>query len=117
MNIVTLSRFSLLSLAALAMVASAADLSSTEDSGANWPRFRGPDGNAVYQPGDVPLGCDVKTGANVAWTAEVPAAGFSSPVIWGDRVFLSGGDAKRWGVMCFDIKTGKLLWQSDVPPA
>jgi outer membrane protein assembly factor BamB len=45
----------------------------------------------------------------------VPAAGFSSPVVWGDRVFLSGGDETKREVMCFDVPSGKLLWQSAVP--
>ena len=97
------------------MAAVAADLPSPEEYRANWPRFRGPDGGGVAMKGGVPLTCDVKTGANIAWSVEVPAAGFSSPVVWGDRVFLSGGDETKREVMCFDVQTGKLLWQSAVP--
>jgi outer membrane protein assembly factor BamB len=95
----------------------AADLPLPQESRANWPRFRGPDGNGVYAEGDVPLTCDVKTGENIAWTAAVPAAGFSSPVVWGNRLFLSGGDKAQCAAMCFDVQTGKLLWQRVVPKA
>jgi outer membrane protein assembly factor BamB len=106
----------ILCLSAMAGAAAlAADLPSPEEFHANWPRFRGPDGGGVCAQGDAALTCDIKTGANIAWTADVPAAGYSSPVVWGDRVFLSGGDEAKREVMCFDAPTGKLLWQRDVP--
>ena len=89
---------------------------AADEYNANWPRFRGPDGSGVYAK-EVPLTCDGKTGANIAWSVEVPAAGFGSPVIWGDKVFLSGGDEEKREVMCFDVASGKLLWRSAVPPA
>ena len=91
-----------------AVTAVAADLPTPEEYRANWPRFRGPDGGGATKG-------DVKTGANIAWSVDVPAAGFSSPVVWGDRVFLTGGDETKRVVMCFDVATGKLLWQSAVP--
>jgi len=105
----------LLSAIAGTTVAFAADLPTPEEYAANWPRFRGPDGSGVFAKGEVPLPCDVKTGANIAWIVEVPAPGFSSPVVWGERVFLSGGDAAKRTVMCFDANSGKLRWQREVP--
>ncbi|MGB8168101.1 MAG: PQQ-binding-like beta-propeller repeat protein [Chthoniobacteraceae bacterium] len=93
----------------------ATDLPTPAEYETNWPRFRGPGGAGVYAPDDVPLTCDFKTGANIAWTAAVPAAGFSSPVVWDDRAFLSGGDEETREVMCFDVSSGKLLWQRIVP--
>ena len=100
---------------AFAHAAPAADLPTPEEYGANWPRFRGPGGGGISAQGDVPFTCDVKTGANIAWSAEVPSAGFSSPVVWGGRVFLSGGDGEKREVMCFDTQSGKLLWRRAVP--
>src|SRR5436190_12235886 len=85
----------------------AADWATPEEYQANWPRFRGPNGGGVSPQADVPISCDRATGANIAWTADVPAAGFSSPVVWGDRVLLSGGDLEKREVMCFDVATGK----------
>jgi outer membrane protein assembly factor BamB len=87
------------------------------ESQATWPRFRGPDGSGVYAGSGLPVSCDVAAGKNLAWTTEVPAAGFSSPVVWADRVFLSGGDMTKREVMCFDVASGMLLWQSAVPKA
>ncbi len=95
----------------------AGDAPTAEEYRANWPRFRGPDGGGVSAQSGMALACDVKTGANIAWSAEVPAAGFNSPVVWGDRVFLSGGDEEKREVMCFDLHAGKLLWRSAVPKA
>ena len=100
-----------------AAAALAADVPTLEEYRANWPRFRGPDGGGVSGQSGVPLTCDVKTGANILWSAEVPAAGFNSPVVWGDRVFLSGGDEEKREVMCFEVASGKLLWKSAVPKA
>jgi outer membrane protein assembly factor BamB len=92
----------------------AADGPTPVEMKANWPRFRGPDGNGVAET-TAPVKCDVKSGENIAWTSEVPASGFSSPVVWGDRVFLSGGDEEKRVVLCFDAASGKLLWQQAVP--
>lgn len=92
----------------LAIGALAVDLPTAEEYRANWPRFRGPDGGGVFT-GEAPLS------ASIAWKADVPAEGFSSPVMWGGRVFLSGGDEEKREVMCFDVASGKLLWECAVP--
>jgi outer membrane protein assembly factor BamB len=60
---------------------------------------------------------DGKTGRNVAWKAEVPLPGKNSPVLWGNRVFLSGADGSIGEVFCWDATTGRLLWRSRVPPS
>lgn len=52
----------------------------------NWPRWRGPDNNGVAR-GDVPV--EFGIGKNVAWKLDIPGRGFSSPVMWGDRLFLT----------------------------
>ena len=98
-------------MACLAMVAKGADVPSAEEYKASWPRFRGPDGGGVYA-GEVPLSAD-----KIAWSVAVPAAGFGSPLVWGEKVFLSGGDETKREVLCFDAVTGKLLWSSAVPSA
>jgi len=104
----------LLLLAASAAVL-AAEPAAPDAYHANWPRFRGPDGSGVYGGTGLPVSCDLKAGSNVAWSADVPAAGFGSPIVWGDRVFVSGGDLEKREVMAFDLATGKLLWRSAVP--
>lgn len=90
-------------------------LPTREEYLANWPRFLGPTGNAVTIHTNVPLNWDVETGENVLWKAEVPLHGFNSPIVWGNRVFLSGGDATNRAVFCYDATTGAMLWQREVP--
>jgi len=52
-----------------------------------WPQFRGPDGGGVLEDAAPPL--DWSTTANVAWSVEIPGRGWSSPVVWGDQVFVT----------------------------
>jgi outer membrane protein assembly factor BamB len=90
----------------------ATDVPSLDEFRANWTRFRGADGGGVFAfTNGLPLTWDDKTGANVLWKSPVPAIGFNSPVVWSDRVFVSGGDAQKREVFCFDAAAGKLLWR------
>jgi outer membrane protein assembly factor BamB len=94
------------------VVESAADVPSIADFRANWPRFRGADGGGAFSSTNgLPLTWDDKTGANILWKSPVPALGFNSPVVWSNRVFISGGDAQKREVFCFDAADGKVLWR------
>lgn len=95
----------------------AADCASPEEMARNWPRFRGPEGNGVSTQTNAPLIWNVQTGQGILWKVAVPAPGFNSPVVWGDRVFLSGGDAAKRSVYCFDALKGGLLWERPVQNA
>lgn len=106
----------------------------------DWARWRGPEDDGMAR-GDVPLEwSDTK---NVAWKASIPGRGFSSPVIWGSKLFVTTavpiGDAKAapppsgggrgagggaglgpsysFRVLCFDRNTGKLLWDREATKA
>ncbi len=57
------------------------------DNAPNWPRFRGPDANPVGAHPDLPT--TWSTTDNVEWAVAVPGVGWSSPVVWGNRVFLT----------------------------
>ena len=92
-----------------------ADFPTPEELARNWPRFRGPGGSGVSAYTDVPTSWDEASGENVLWKTPVPLPGNSSPVVWNDRVFLSGADEKTRQVYCFDTADGELLWQADVP--
>jgi outer membrane protein assembly factor BamB len=76
----------------------------------NYPTFRGPGGLGIARQKDIPTNWDGATGENVLWKTPVPLAGYSSPVIWGNKLFLTGADAAKREVYCFDINTGKILW-------
>ena len=92
----------------------ASDAASPEELRQNWPRFRGADGGGVSMCTNVPVSWDVKSGAGIAWKVPSPAPGFGSPIVWGDRVFFSGGDARKREVLCLDGKTGQTLWRQPV---
>lgn len=107
----------------------------------NWPSFRGPGASGVVDPaaGAPPLRWDAIRGDNIAWKTAIPGLGHSSPIVWGDRVFLttavssggrvmfrpeplsrdgevtnvdSAGDepSHAWKLMALDRRTGKVLW-------
>ena len=52
----------------------------------NWHQWRGPDANGLAPKGDPPLHWDEST--NIRWKVEVPGSGVSTPIVWGDRIFL-----------------------------
>src|SRR5688572_1497577 len=82
----------------------------------DWPRFRGPNGTGMASA-KLP---EQFTSENILWRAELPGSGHSSPVTWGDRVFLTcttanSGPAEqaRRSVVCVSGKDGSLLWQKE----
>ena len=87
---------------------------SPDEMARNWPQFRGPGGLGVSAYTNVPTTWNGKTGENIVWKAEVPLPGPNSPVVWGDRVFLSGATKKQREVFAFDTATGKLVWRGSV---
>jgi len=86
----------------------------------NWPRFRGPDGAGVASAKGLPI--EWSDTDNVTWKVPMPGKGASSPIIYGDKIFVacySGyGVAKDEGdrsdlkqhILCIDKKSGKILW-------
>jgi len=85
-----------------------------DDIARNWPSFRGPNGAGISTHANVPTRWSGKTGEGILWKTEIPLPGHNSPVVWGDRVFLSGADPNSRQVYCFDTSTGGLLWKGDV---
>lgn len=85
-----------------------------EEAMAQWPSFRGPDGSGVTMLDSIPDDWDGPSGRNILWKSPVPLPGHNSPVIWGNRVFLSGATEEQQQVYCFDLNTGTLLWTGDV---
>ncbi|MBM4091189.1 MAG: hypothetical protein FJ276_17470, partial [Planctomycetes bacterium] len=80
----------------------------------NWPSFRGPNalGHAVHA--DPPLKWSVADGTGIVWKVALPKHGMSSPVVWEDRIFLTGADEESRQLYCVDAHSGRLLWQHDV---
>jgi outer membrane protein assembly factor BamB len=104
----------------------------------NWAQWRGPGGQGVSSEKQLPT--EWAPDKNISWKTEVPGSGHSSPIVWGDRIYLTAvieGDVvpgatavthvqggKEWKhpdsvagdkkhtfkVLAFDVKTGKILW-------
>lgn len=92
----------------------------------NWPQFRGPTGLGYTSEKNLPLKWDGKTGENIAWKSPLVGEGHASPIVWGDRVFIS---TVRWPqgkpdkavmpehhVLCYAAGDGKKLWDTRVKP-
>ena len=80
----------------------------------NWPQFRGPPAQGVSSEKNPPLKWSPTE--NVAWKAELPGDSWSSPAIWGNRVFVTtathGGESCR--LISLNRKTGGILWDKEV---
>lgn len=98
-----------------------------------WPQFRGPRALGVGEGSGLPEGWS--STENVVWKSPIPGRGWSSPIVWGDRVFVTSaiqedgraepvkkglyiggnrpttGEVQRWMVCCIDWATGKVLWE------
>ena len=80
----------------------------------NWPSFRGPGGYGVAYFTNAPVTWNIETGDGVLWKTEVPVPGFNSPIIWSNRIFMSGADEEGLEVFCFDADTGEQFWSKTV---
>lgn len=98
-------------LAALAGAASrfAPRASQDKSAGENWPQLRGPDGNGHAKATGLAL--EWSENKNVAWKTAIHDRGWSSPVIWGDQVWLTTADKRGKGLfaVCVDRRTGKIV--------
>lgn len=75
-----------------------------------WPSFRGAGAMAIAQFENIPTEWDLESGKNIKWKVDVPRVGTNSPVVWGNRLFMSGADEETREVYCYDTETGELLW-------
>src|SRR5258708_649706 len=77
-----------------------------------WTRFRGPNGTGIGQGKTVPANI---TEADINWKVELPGSGHSSPVLWGERIFVTttGGESGGISVLCVNAHDGKVIWKSD----
>jgi outer membrane protein assembly factor BamB len=105
-----------------------------EPDDAHWPSFRGVQAGGISHGAPAPTRWDLEKPTNVKWKTVIPGLGHSSPVIWGDRVFVTTavssnakdelkvglyGDIEpvkdessyEWKVYCLNKKTGEILWE------
>jgi len=80
--------------------------------GADWPRFRGPNGSGVTETAGLPE--KFGPGSNVVWKTALPL-GHSSPVLDGDRIFVTAVDHDILYTFCLSRATGQILWRRECP--
>jgi outer membrane protein assembly factor BamB len=126
---------SLPSLAAFAILSAlAAEPAADHPAADRWPSFRGPGASGISPARSAPARWSVEKGENILWKTPIPGLGHSSPVVWGDRIFVTtairaGGEGNlrvglygdvrsvedkaehSWEVLCIDRASGRVLWQ------
>jgi outer membrane protein assembly factor BamB len=80
--------------------------------GQEWPRFRGPNGQGISYDKTIPVKWTEK---DYNWKVELPGGGHSSPVVWGDKVFVTCGDQKAGHgmLLALSVSDGDVLWQKE----
>ncbi len=96
---------------AAALVATSLTISA-QSGRPDWSRFRGPNGSGVSSAKNIPT--EFGPGRNVAWRVELPT-GHSSPILFGDRIYLTGVREKTLVTMVLDRANGKILWEKAAP--
>jgi len=94
----------------VAFVVTVANLSWAE----NWPGFRGPTGQGISWEKDVPT--QWSQTSNILWKTPVPGNGWSSPIVFDDRVFVTTArdDGASFRLVCIDRWTGNIVWDKQV---
>ena len=92
-------------------------VASSGEAAGYWPRWRGPSGQGLVSGSGYPDRWSASE--NVAWRVPVPGRGNSSPIVWGDRIFLTtayDGGARR-SLLAYKRSDGELLWEVFAPEA
>jgi outer membrane protein assembly factor BamB len=103
-------------------------------SASRWPQFRGPNASGRADGANLPDTWSAADGKGIAWKTPIPGLAHSSPIVWGDRVFVTTAISSRkdasfkpglygegtasedvtshkWNLMALDRRTGKILWE------
>jgi outer membrane protein assembly factor BamB len=109
-------------------------LAACQAQAGDWPQFRGPSAAGIGDGVKPPVRWDATKGTNIVWTIEIPGLAVSSPIVWGDQIFVTtaiSSDAKQtlrtglygdtdpvndssphqWKLLAVDKKNGKILWE------
>jgi outer membrane protein assembly factor BamB len=80
--------------------------------GQEWSRFRGPNGTGISHARTIPAKL---RDAELNWKIELPGSGHSSPVLWGDKLFITstGDESGGISIFCLNAKNGKTIWRRD----
>ncbi len=82
---------------------------------AHWPVFRGPSGVGIALTRNPPTSWNGAQGRGILWKTAIPLPGMNAPIVWGERVFLSGADRTSREIYCLDARSGRILWRKPIP--
>src|SRR6476659_5492629 len=123
--------------AAFIPCASRAAADNAPRPGIDWPQFRGVSATGISEGAPAPTEWNVAANKNVLWKTEIPGLGLSSPVVWGDQLFVTSAISGRkdaglraglygdiesvnddtpheWRIYALDKKSGAVAWQRTV---
>jgi outer membrane protein assembly factor BamB len=118
----------------IALVSGSRPPARPEPSKGSWPSFRGTQASGIAEGQNIPDRWNAKSGENILWRTHIPGLAHSSPVVWGNRIFVTSavssdvnatfrpglygdGDASkdrsrhRWMIYALDKRTGKIVWE------
>ena len=118
----------------IALVSASRPPARPEPSKGSWPSFRGTQASGIAEGQNIPDRWNAKSGENILWRTHIPGLAHSSPVVWGNRIFVTSavssdvnasfrpglygdGDASkdrsrhRWMIYALDKRTGKIVWE------
>lgn len=87
-------------------------ISSNASAESIWPQFRGPNMNGIAPPQAIPK--DFSTNNELIWKIPTPT-GHSSPIIWRNKIFITGHNKKNFKFICLNRNTGEVLWEQKRP--
>jgi outer membrane protein assembly factor BamB len=112
-----MQRLTLLALACAAVLFSGClsqDAAPQKSTAENWPRFRGPNGQGHSRETALPLHWSATS--NVVWKTAIPGEGWSSPIVWDGKIFLTSvtENGSKCHVLCVDATSGAIVWNKQV---
>ena len=96
-------------ISALVVLTTTLTIATTSEAGENWPAWRGPHRDGVSAEKNLPLRWD--TEENINWKLALPEWSGSTPIIWGDKIFLNVADGRDIQLWCVDRNTGVPIWK------
>ena len=88
-------------------------VASEADRLKNWPNLLGPAANVSPATGLL-MNWNGETGEGIKWKTRIPLPGYSSPIYWDGKLYLTGADASTRVVYCIDSESGEILWERQV---
>lgn len=80
----------------------------------NWPGFRGPMGQGRITGRQAPVTWDAATKNNIRWRTAIDLPGHSSPIVWGDKIFITAADEQTQAVYCLALSDGSIQWKYEL---